>query len=321
MISAAYRCCAENTKPRTHSNKRAKSPCPVRARDTVQSSGCPSDPDTGVNPVGKHETSLEVPMKTKPSVKNRINLGRDLKEMASKAGTNFKLHGRRYIVLATATCMILAYTGALFGCSTSGSSPKYSAEQWERMKFKSRSTGSKWQPKNHPLRHTDLSLPWLELHKPFITNPSVFYPRWRAGVRKWERAEEARGATAVCWYFRGQVDFDTDVNFTPMDITCLLVVGAAGVEPAEICAFTRVCSGFPNVCGMSIFSVRPTPPAKNLIMVWYRHSLFVMANDHTIIEQITVDTNSPMKWSYGNDGNGSWPKRKLMLVGNNYYLG
>ena len=81
-------------------------------------------------------------MKTKRSLKNRINLLNDLKEIASKVGKNLKLHGRQYIILATATSMIMAYTGALIGCSTSGSSSKYSAEEWERLKHRGGHAGS-----------------------------------------------------------------------------------------------------------------------------------------------------------------------------------
>lgn len=82
-------------------------------------------------------------MKTKRSKKYRIKLLNDLKEMALKVGKNLKLHGRQYLILATAASLILAYTVALIGCSTSESPPLYTAEEWEKQKFKSRSRGSR----------------------------------------------------------------------------------------------------------------------------------------------------------------------------------
>ena len=43
-------------------------------------------------------------------------------------------------------------------------------------------------------------------------------------------------------------------------------------------------------------------------------------NNHTIIEQIKIDTNEPMKSSSVNDWYRDWLKRKLMLIENDYYL-
>jgi len=80
-------------------------------------------------------------MKSKRSEKNRINLLNDLKEMASKVGKNLKLHGRQYIILATATSMIITYTVTNIGCSAIFGPPKYTVEEWERMKHKGRSGG------------------------------------------------------------------------------------------------------------------------------------------------------------------------------------
>ena len=82
-------------------------------------------------------------MKTKLSEENRINLLYDLKQVASKVGKNLKLHGRQYIILATATSMIITYTVTLIGCSALFGPPKYTVEEWEKMKHKSRSSGSK----------------------------------------------------------------------------------------------------------------------------------------------------------------------------------
>ncbi len=81
-------------------------------------------------------------MKTKRYEKNRSSLLNDLKLIASKLGKNIKLHGRQYIILATAASMVMAYTVALSGCSSSGKPNKYTAEQWQYMKHKSRSSGS-----------------------------------------------------------------------------------------------------------------------------------------------------------------------------------
>ena len=80
-------------------------------------------------------------MKTKRSEKCRMNLLNDLKEMASKVGNNLKLHGRQYIILATATTMIITYTVTTIGCTAIFGPPKYTAEEWERMKHKGRSGG------------------------------------------------------------------------------------------------------------------------------------------------------------------------------------
>jgi|GEM_PF-2072773 len=80
-------------------------------------------------------------MKTKRYEKYRIKLLNDLEEMASKVGKNLKLQGRHLIILATATSMIMAATVALTGCSTSGSPPKYTAEEWQSLKFRGRSGG------------------------------------------------------------------------------------------------------------------------------------------------------------------------------------
>ena len=80
-------------------------------------------------------------MKTKRSEKNRTNFLHDLKEMASKLGKNLKLYGRQYIILATATSMIITYTVTLTGCTAIFGPPKYTLEEWERMKHKGRSGG------------------------------------------------------------------------------------------------------------------------------------------------------------------------------------
>ena len=82
-------------------------------------------------------------MKTKQSEANRINLLYDLKQVASRVGKNLKLHGRQYIILATSTSMIITYTVTLIGCTALFGPPKYTAEEWQRMKHKSRSSGSK----------------------------------------------------------------------------------------------------------------------------------------------------------------------------------
>ena len=82
-------------------------------------------------------------MKTELSEENRINLLYDLKQVASKVGKNLKLHDRQYILLATATSMIITYTVTLIGCTAFLGPPKYTGEEWQRMKHKSRSSGSK----------------------------------------------------------------------------------------------------------------------------------------------------------------------------------
>ena len=82
-------------------------------------------------------------MKTNRFEIYRIKLRNDLAAIASKLGKHVKLHGRQYIAVAAGTCMIMAFTAALVGCSSSGSKPKYTAEQWEKMKRKSRSMGSR----------------------------------------------------------------------------------------------------------------------------------------------------------------------------------
>lgn len=82
-------------------------------------------------------------MKKKRFEKKSIKLLKDIKEMTSKVGINLRLHGRQYIILATAAGMLLACTVALIGCSTPGSPPLYTAEEWEKQKFKSRSRGSR----------------------------------------------------------------------------------------------------------------------------------------------------------------------------------
>jgi len=56
-------------------------------------------------------------------------------------GKNLKMYGKQFIILVTATSMIMAATVAFIGCSTSGSAPIYTAEQWQSMKFKGRSGG------------------------------------------------------------------------------------------------------------------------------------------------------------------------------------
>lgn len=82
-------------------------------------------------------------MKTKRSETYTINILLYLTLIPLKLGKHVKLHGRRYIILATATGMIMASAGVLIGCKSSGGKPKYTAEQWQYMKHKSRSTGSK----------------------------------------------------------------------------------------------------------------------------------------------------------------------------------
>ncbi len=81
-------------------------------------------------------------MKTIRYEKNRSSLLNDLTLVASKLGKNIKLHGRQYIILATAASMIMAYTVALIGCKSTGKPNKNNAEQWQYMKHKSRSSGS-----------------------------------------------------------------------------------------------------------------------------------------------------------------------------------
>ncbi len=82
-------------------------------------------------------------METRQTDRVNINLLNALKAIAAKISTHLKSHGKQYIVLATTVSMLAAYTVALTGCRSSTKPPKYTAEQWERMKFKSRSTGSR----------------------------------------------------------------------------------------------------------------------------------------------------------------------------------
>lgn len=82
-------------------------------------------------------------METRQSDRVTKNLPNALKAFPAKVSTHLKLRGRHYIILATTVCMLAAYAVALMGCKSSTKPPKYTAEQWERMKFKSRSSGSR----------------------------------------------------------------------------------------------------------------------------------------------------------------------------------
>ena len=82
-------------------------------------------------------------MKTKRSDRVTNHLPSALKAIPAKVSRHLKSHGRQYIVLATTACMLAAYTVVLKGCKSSTKPPKYTAEQWQKMKFKSRSTGSR----------------------------------------------------------------------------------------------------------------------------------------------------------------------------------
>ena len=82
-------------------------------------------------------------MKTRRSKKNRNNLLNYLMVIPSKMGEYLRLHGRPYVVLATAISIIVAYTVVLNGCSTTGEPAKYSADQWQKMKYNGPRRGNK----------------------------------------------------------------------------------------------------------------------------------------------------------------------------------
>ena len=82
-------------------------------------------------------------MQTKRSERYKIYLLNAHKVIPSKWSKHLKRSGKQTIILASATCMIAAYTVALTGCKSSTKPPKYTAEQWQHMKHKGRSSGSR----------------------------------------------------------------------------------------------------------------------------------------------------------------------------------
>jgi hypothetical protein len=82
-------------------------------------------------------------METKQPDRVNVNLLNALKTIPAKVSTHLKSHGRHYMILATAVCILAAYTVALTGCRSSTNPPKYSVEEMAREKHKSRSSGSR----------------------------------------------------------------------------------------------------------------------------------------------------------------------------------